>query len=176
MQIVSRKSNESKPKEGQCWLLSKERKNIGQIISTEGKTSITIDDAYLLFEAVGSQIASHPMGGNDINAVSIVKEKKEFTMNIKRELCPPDSFRQMPVMVLVKCLAMRQGTEDMWCLAPFGTIAVREPHSKAYQRRKIKGVSRQLYAADAPAHIFTPIYCIGIFSTQSMDSARFSMA
>lgn len=98
------------------------------MISTEGTTSIRIHEAYLLLEAVGSEIASLPMGGNDINPVSILHVLKEFIIKVKRELCLPDSLWQMPVVALVKVLAMRLGHEERWCLAHFRTLSVREPY------------------------------------------------
>lgn len=69
----------------------------------------------------------------------------------------------MPVVALVKVLAMRLKNEERRCLAYFGTIAVRETHKKMHQRRNIQNLWRELYAMDAPAHIFMPINSIGNF-------------
>lgn len=150
-------------KEGKCRLSEEERRKIGHIMPQNGTASMELDNSYLLFEKLGSEIATLPMGANDINPVSIVLELKEFIMNIKRELCPPDSLLQMPVDDLVKVLAMRLGHKDRWCLTHFGTIAIREPHRRFYERRKIQGVFREQCAVDAPAHVFTPIDSIGNF-------------
>lgn len=112
---------------------------------------------------VGSEIASLSMGGNNINPVSIVHDLKEFVINTKRKLCPPDSLRQITVVAVVKVLDIRLVHEDRWALAHLGTVAVREPTSKIYQKRKIHGFSREFYAVEVPAHIFTPIESIGSF-------------
>lgn len=127
----------------------------------EGAANITIEEAYLLFEVVGSEIELMHMKDNEINPVSIVNELKEFIISVKRELYPPDSLRQTTVVALAKVLAMRLGHANRWCLEHFGTITVREPYSKVYQRRKKHGLARNLNEVDTPAHILTPTDCIG---------------
>lgn len=52
-----------------------------------------IDDFYLFFEAIGSEIASLQMGGSDISTLTIVEDLKEYVINVKRELCPQESLR-----------------------------------------------------------------------------------
>lgn len=71
-----------------------------------------IHDVLLLFEAVGSEIASLPMEGADINAVSILHDLKGFIVIIKGELCTPCPLRQMTVVALVNVLFMHVGHKD----------------------------------------------------------------
>lgn len=151
-------------KEGQGRLSAEEERKVGHIISEEGGEKIELDDDYLLSEAVGSESASLPMGGNEINPVIIMNKLKEFIISTKRELYSTDSLSQMPVVALVKALAMRIGNDDCLCLADFSTMVLMKPHTKVYQKRKISGVSQELYAVDASGYVFAHIDSIGNFS------------
>lgn len=103
-EISSKSSKLNETKEGR--LTAEERKNIWYIISQQGTVSV-MHDAYVFFEAVGSEIASFLMGRNYIHPLNIVHELKEYIVNVNLDVHPSDSLRKMPVVSVVKVLATR---------------------------------------------------------------------
>lgn len=64
----------------------------------------------------------------------------------------------MPVIALIKVLAMRSGYEGRWSLAHFGTIDVREPQTKVYRRQKNAGrIARYLRDRRPRPSIYTDV-------------------
>lgn len=70
---ISRTTYGAEMKEGYCRLSAGERGKIGHAIPMERTTNIQIEEAYMLFEAMGSAMASIYTGGNDVSHVRIVQ-------------------------------------------------------------------------------------------------------
>lgn len=130
---------------------------MGKRIAKDGRASSILDKAYIQFEEIGPEIVSLPIGGTDIQPISLVHELHDSLTINKRILFRPDSLRQIPFVALVKLIVMQLGHDDRWYLAHFGTLFVRETHPRVYRRRKIQGAYRELYAMNEPTHIFAPL-------------------
>lgn len=87
---------------------------------------ITISDAKLVVDSMGSFLDNLFPGGSDLRHVKMSNELLNYFPTVRRELCTEDSLWSFPEVALARLFSLKISKEDAFLLVVFGYIMARD--------------------------------------------------